>query len=58
MIGTTVQEQQLLRAIDSKAARIGDASVPAEGAERPPITIEGKERTISVAVDASCARHE
>jgi hypothetical protein len=57
-IRTAVQEQQSLLAVDSEAARISNATILAEGAEWPTVTIKGEERAISVAVDTGCTRHE
>jgi hypothetical protein len=57
-IRTAVQEQQSLLAVDSEAAWISNATILAEGAEWPTVTIKGEERAISVAVGTGCTRHE
>ena len=47
--------QQPFVAIDGKAARIGDAAVMAESAERLAVSIEGDKRAVSIAIGAGRA---
>ena len=47
--------QQPFVAIDGRAARIGNAAVIAENAERLPVNIKGDKRAVSVAIGASRA---
>jgi hypothetical protein len=50
--------QQPFVAIDGKAARIGDAAVMAESAERLAVSIEGDKCAVSIAIGAGRAGKE
>jgi hypothetical protein len=57
-VATAVEIEQLILFGDGESARVGNARVAAEGAERLARAIESKEHSVPVTIDSPCACDE